>query len=447
MKDIKKSGIQIALVLILTLSLVLGMGTSAAQAADDNQVEVAFMTGYVHVPATNSVENNLLPGSYMASTVSINNTPDSTGANVIGPTLTYTPAEGVNVVPIPQYLIPGGPPYIWQFPEIIEDMEYGAGSRQIFVEPFEFTPGVSASYNVSQTVFTGPGTQTVTVSAVPAEDMDELRLTVVAFSNNSLQATVTGASGDGDIGIGPGGWAAGAVINNPTVGMSYSLEVTIALAPGPDVLSFTHKPIVHVVNNSITVSGDEIASVLNRSSELGAWTVETPEDYSWHQVEHFHKRITFPGVIGVPPGLDFIEINHMRIEFDTRPNRDKIKILQAEFGLEPGASYDLDVNDVVVNIDGVVITIPAGSFKKHGKKGGYSYDSKGHSTPKIHMELDFNKGEWSLTIEDIDASIIDNSDGVDVTLQIGYMQASHNVPMWIDYLVYPPQPPDHSGHH
>jgi len=150
-------------------------------------------------------------------------------------------------------------------------------------------------------------------------------------------------------------------------------------------------------------------------------------------------------VIPPPPGIDFIAIDHMRIEFDTRPNRDKIKILQARIQLDEGAYYDLDEHDVTVTVDGAVVTIPAGSFKRSGNKDIYHYNSSGGAEPRVHMTLDFDKGEWSFEAHDIDARPVDSDNGVpevgvDVTLMIGYMLAGQNVPMWIDYLVYPPRP-------
>ena len=77
---------------------------------------------------------------------------------------------------------------------------------------------------------------------------------------------------------------------------------------------------------------------------------------------------------------------------------------------------------------------------RKGKHERYQYHSGGGSDPKIKMELDFERGEWSLMVDDIDASTINNDDGVDVTLMIGYMLAGQNVPMWVDRLVYPPHP-------
>ena len=61
------------------------------------------------------------------------------------------------------------------------------------------------------------------------------------------------------------------------------------------------------------------------------------------------------------------------------------------------------------------------------------------------MKLDFDKGEvehasvnlaWNLKVDKVDASIVDNSDGVDVTFTIGSMSAVDNIDMRIDRLSY-----------
>jgi hypothetical protein len=94
----------------------------------------------------------------------------------------------------------------------------------------------------------------------------------------------------------------------------------------------------------------------------------------------------------------------------------------------------------MVSVDGVVITIPAGSFYQKGKKEKYHFISDGGVELRISMDLDFDNGEWSLMAHDVDASVVCSCDGVAVILKIGHMIARKNVPMWIDYLVYPPTP-------
>ena len=144
-------------------------------------------------------------------------------------------------------------------------------------------------------------------------------------------------------------------------------------------------------------------------------------------------------VLPPPPGIDLIhiDIEHMRIEFSPKPNHDNVKILQARFWLEEGASFDLAVDDVRVNVDGVVTTIPAGSWTE--KKGIYYFNSPKGVTPEVHMEIDPATGKWSLIVYYTDASSVNKGGGVHVAFVIGEMFTGQNVPMWIDYLVYPPK--------
>ncbi|MFC1929804.1 hypothetical protein ACFLW6_02945 [Chloroflexota bacterium] len=140
-------------------------------------------------------------------------------------------------------------------------------------------------------------------------------------------------------------------------------------------------------------------------------------------------------VLPPPPGIDKIqiEINSMKILFDRSPNRDNIEI-KGDLQLAEDASYNLDEDRVKVTIDGVVnVIILAGSFA--GSAGKYEF--KLDSEPKVGMKLNFHDGTWSLKVEHIDASIVDNKDGVDVTLVIGDMFAGKNVVMFCNDLVYP----------
>ena len=90
-------------------------------------------------------------------------------------------------------------------------------------------------------------------------------------------------------------------------------------------------------------------------------------------------------VLPPPPGIDLIHIgiDHMRIEFSPKPDHDNVKILQARYWLEEGEEYNLNVDDVSVDVGGVVTRIPAGSWKE--KKGIYSFDSPKGVTPEVHM--------------------------------------------------------------
>jgi hypothetical protein len=122
------------------------------------------------------------------------------------------------------------------------------------------------------------------------------------------------------------------------------------------------------------------------------------------------------------------------VDFNNRVNEDKI-VGEGTIQLGETISYDFAVDDVVITIDGVVITIPAGSFVQKGKKEKYQYISTSGIEPKIKMTIDFEKGEWDLNISKIDAGFIDNSDGVKITLTIGDLFALELLDMQVGGLL------------
>lgn len=52
------------------------------------------------------------------------------------------------------------------------------------------------------------------------------------------------------------------------------------------------------------------------------------------------------------------------------------------------------------------------------------------------MEIDFESGEWCLKVSKIDASAIDNSDGVEITLTIGELSATQMINMRVGGLTF-----------
>jgi hypothetical protein len=137
------------------------------------------------------------------------------------------------------------------------------------------------------------------------------------------------------------------------------------------------------------------------------------------------------------PSLMEFSVDHMFINFTwLRPHTQDTIIANGSFCLPEGAAYDLDSDDVSIDIDGVNIEIPAGSFRKFPRRELYTYSSPWGSSPSIWMSLNFGTGEWSLLARDVDASVVDNSDGVDVKLSIGLLKGSEHIEMRVDSLSY-----------
>jgi hypothetical protein len=178
-----------------------------------------------------------------------------------------------------------------------------------------------------------------------------------------------------------------------------------------------------------TTGGSSISYTLD---ETLTWTWSADGVYMWDWFEQVGKAVEFQSHYG--EGIDDFAVEHMFVDFDRRPKLDEI-VGEATFHLQEGTTYDLAVDDVTVSIDGVDITISAGSFeKKSGER--YTYESYGGAEPKITMKLDLDEGEWTLKVHDIDASAINGYNGVDVAFCIGYMAAKETIYMQIGDLSY-----------
>jgi hypothetical protein len=180
-----------------------------------------------------------------------------------------------------------------------------------------------------------------------------------------------------------------------------------------------------------TPEGDSFSRTI---PDLGTWTYSAQGNYTWKWNDRERRGLSLRSYSYIP--MEDFAIKHMSIDFDRRPNNDKIAITEAIFSLRDGATYDLAIDDVMVSIDGLDITVPTGSFVKQGNNERYTFVSHEGVEPKVKMTLDFDRGEWSFKVSKIDASVIDNYDGVDVAFYIGHIAAIERINMQIGGLSY-----------
>jgi hypothetical protein len=149
------------------------------------------------------------------------------------------------------------------------------------------------------------------------------------------------------------------------------------------------------------------------------------------------KAIASITLVNLPTLMEF-NVDHMYINFTwLRPRTQDTIIANGSFSLPEGVSCDLASDDVSMAIDGVNLMIPAGSFKKWlPRREIYTYSASFKDSPSIWMSLNFGTGEWSLLVRDVDASVVDNSDGVDVKLSLGSIVGIESIGMRIDSLSY-----------
>ncbi len=126
--------------------------------------------------------------------------------------------------------------------------------------------------------------------------------------------------------------------------------------------------------------------------------------------------------------LDCFGINKVKIKLKGS-SKDKIKIEKGVLALPATKTFDPAADKVTIAVDGIPFIISAGSFEKKGEKNDYKYKTGSGVKPKIHARLNFHKAEWSVKIDDVDASAVDNSDGVKIDLILGNVQGTETVTM------------------
>jgi len=144
-------------------------------------------------------------------------------------------------------------------------------------------------------------------------------------------------------------------------------------------------------------------------------------------------------LLNLPLLMDEYSVQNMTINFTHRlPMRDDVIIGTGTFALPDGTSFNPATDEVIFNIDGVEVVVPAGSFRKLGNQNVYTYRSRGNERPMVSITLDFRRGTWDFKARNIDASAINGFDGVSVTMVIGGVIGTENINMLIDSLSYRP---------
>lgn len=433
--------------IILAAVLVAGGLGSFAYANEEpvNKVWANFSTQWYYDVPGDTFTNHEVTGRQEWS-AGLLNLPDGTGAPVTALTISLDsglafdqiwPEE--NPTPEPPY------EYEWDFGNVAQESRVGVGVGFRSVDspgsiPVDFKPGFDASRLLDKTVFLqsdGTQVQTLTITLTPRETT-ELGIVVIANENELVSPVITSATnGEGvDFPIWPDGhevhiWPTALELHE-----TYTYYVTIEVTPKVSKVEWMPYVYIGTVPTpapppTVYVTGNSFEYDVH---EMGTWTWNTGGSYTWHWKEDLYQGVSWRYVYREIAGIEDFAIKEMVIDFDPRPNEDEIAIKNATFRLQEG-TYALSVDDVTVIVDGVVITIPAGSFVQ-GKGGDYIFKTPKGVEPKLDMKLNFDKGEWHFKVDKIDASAVDNCDGVDVTLFIGPMGASERVDMSVDRLLY-----------
>ncbi len=418
-----------------------------------NTAEVQYSTFRVYTAPGNTFENGEVTGDTWWHT-ELWNTPDASEEPIAGPELSLDTGLALDWYPLasaPTLVTEGPPTYEWGLADLSEGE---AGT--VFVHPTNpadevlgsFTPGFNASVSVDRIQFSQlEGTQTQTLTITVEKVDPEARITLLVFTDESLFPLLPVDKGDLVEAVIPSSYefpewtefvfpgGTGFIMDTMHMEPDETRVIEIPIEVTPKVPRVEYKPAVNVGSKGAYPERQSHFGTFHsfEVDSLGTWTWSAEGEYDWRwQHREEGGQVVFPGISSA---IEDFAIEHMFIDFDQRPNHDKIDIKKATFRLPEGATYDLAVDDVTVTVDGVVITIPAGSFVQ-GKGGDYIFKTPKGVEPKVDMKLNFDKGEWHFKVDKIDASAVDNCDGVDVAFCIGYMAARENIDMQIGGLSY-----------
>jgi hypothetical protein len=311
-------------VLILVLVMVLGINLPmATPVAASGGVHADFGEAYTLDIEGNSFTN----GEVMGNTSWISGFTNNATSDVTGVGLTLaTPLQFDWVSPDPLTM---GPPIQWSFGDIIPgqhiDVNAGRPDKGVNVvipgQSGPFTPGFDASRSANNTIFTGEGTQTLTIEVTTDQELPNLNyghwfIGIGALNNGNVSSTITSWTADNSNGsssngsVDPNRQFLTISIENPAPGTHLIYYVNIQVTPLVPQVEFM--PDVNVAWWQTLVdsaTAPESSSLSHFIPDLGTWTWSTVGDYSWQWGEGLNRSVSFKGYSNSPnppgsPGVD-----------------------------------------------------------------------------------------------------------------------------------------------
>ena len=283
----------IAVLIIVSLLIGILGGFAYAQSPEDS-VYVNFGTNYGYdVPGDNFTNGEVVGkknwGSYM----------DRKGATSPATDVTLTldsilTFDWINPEPYSM-----GPPIEWRFGDVAPETGVNAGVGP--GSPVSFTPGFIASRSADATHFTSAGTQTLTITVTPQQELPNLNIDVNVQEDAYVTPNIVSPTTDETQGI----WLwegkklhiqiPNPQIPNPVEGTPYTYEVVIEVVPKVPEIEFM--PDVGIGWGEKTTSGNASgASLTHAIAELGTWTWSTTGNYYWEWTENLQRSVSFKGI-------------------------------------------------------------------------------------------------------------------------------------------------------
>jgi hypothetical protein len=267
----------IAVLLLLVVLIAGGLGSLAYAQEDANNVHVFFSTRCNYSTSEDSFINGEVTGNKFWESLLINSA-DPGAPDIINAVLSLD--SGLDFVwfqPEPNTM---GPPIAWEFGDIPEILQSAAVNSNELVT---FIPGFNASRSASQTVFSEPTIQTLTITMTPTEEASDLKIFVMVSEDDNVVPVITSPTTDEEEGLFlvDDGTFLSITITEPVVGDAYIYEVTIEVTPKVAELEFMPNLLFGAWHYSApsTQSGSSVGYTM---PEVGTWTWSAEGSYEWH---------------------------------------------------------------------------------------------------------------------------------------------------------------------
>jgi len=311
MRKKKIIGIILAAVLVAA-----GLGSFAYANPDPvNEVSAMFSTQwYYDVPGDNFTDH--LVGGHEDFFAQIENDPDETEADVTGLTLTLDSGLAFDCIE-PDPVTIGPPTYEWSFGDVPEGL--GPVAWVGFMGPTQplvpLTPGFSASRALSETEFSAPDTQTLTITLIPeaAEVVSEgwFSIGVGVHENDLVDAVITSPTGGEGIQLRSEGHRLDIHPTGLNVGDEWTIEVTIQVTPKVPKVEFM--PYVDI--KWLEPPSDSRSTTESWLSypvpDVGTWTWSAIGSYEWQWTYNMMRGLQWH------PCSREIPVNRVSLEYRT----------------------------------------------------------------------------------------------------------------------------------
>ena len=166
------------------------------------------------------------------------------------------------------------------------------------LHPGRWTPGFDFSRSADNTVFTSPGTQTLTVTVIPREEkIDKLTVEILSLEENEVSAAII--SSTQEVYLNPASDQHRMYWNDIPMQVNTPWSVTLTIRVTPKVPKVEFIPYVVIIWNGLGWNWEPLQGLRSTTSgsfvsysqkEMGTWTWSADGDYVWewwYQPPHY----------------------------------------------------------------------------------------------------------------------------------------------------------------